>query len=99
MFLRRHVPREARTFNSNAPRRCGEPRLRCSLSLRPLQHQLAHARLISLAAHGLHDGTDHGAGRLHFALADLLENIRLRCERRVDGRDERTVVRDNLQAS
>lgn len=72
---------------------------RRGLGLRPLQHQLAHASRIGLAAHGLHDGTDHGAGRLHFALADLFENIRLRRERRVDGRNERTVVRSDLQAA
>ncbi len=44
---------------------------------RPLQHQLAHARGIRLALHGLHDRTDHGADGVRLALADLFDPTQL----------------------
>ncbi len=63
------------------------------------QHQLAHASRIGIAGHRLHDGTDHSFSGLHLAVADLLENIRLRRERRIDAGDRSSVVREGLQAT
>ena len=45
---------------------------------RTFEHQLAHARGIRLALHGLHHGADDRAGRLHLAIADLRDTS---CER------------------
>ena len=64
-----------------------------------LQDQLADARGIRLALHRLHDGADDRAGRLHLAVADLLEHVGLRGECLVDRGDERAVVRDDRETA
>src|ERR1019366_5424192 len=94
-FLRAHLD------NSNVflPRRRAALSEFGTLLPRPLQHQLAHARRIRGALHGLHDRTDDGTGGLDLALADLLENIRLRNESLVDRGDQGTIIRDDLEAT
>ncbi len=69
------------------------------LSLGPLQHELPGARRVGLAAYRPYDGTDHGSGSLHLAVADLLEHVGLLRESRIDLGDQGAVVRDDLQAS
>jgi len=70
-----------------------------SYPLHPLQHELSEARSVGLAIHRLHDGIGHGSVSLHFAVANLLEHVRLLRESRIDRGDEGSVVRDDLQAS
>ncbi|OEI69217.1 hypothetical protein Cus16_1054 [Curtobacterium sp. ER1/6] len=62
-----------------------------------LQHQLADARGVRLALHGLHDRADDRAGGLHLAVLDLGEHVRLGGEGLVDGCGEGRVVRDDLE--
>lgn len=70
---------------------------RSALILVPLQHRLAHPRRIRLAVHRIHDRPDHGTGRPHLAIADLLKHVRLSRQCLLDRRDEGTVIRHHSE--
>ena len=65
----------------------------------PLQDQLADAAGVGLAAGGLHDAADDRADGLDLAAADLLRDVGLRGEGRVDGFQQRAVVGDHGEAA
>src|SRR5690606_32959005 len=62
-----------------------------------LQNQFAAACGIRLPLHRLHNRTDNRTSGLHLAVADLLQNVRLRGQSFIDCGDQCAIVRHDRE--
>ena len=76
---------KGRSSNRNF-RVSGFRRTRGASALDLAHHDLGDSLRVGLAARGLHHGSDDDTHRLHIAALELLDDIRVGLERRVDGR-------------